>query len=94
MAAASTSPSTTRKFANTAPHYLANPIFNLALGLNPVTIGNEIQTLSEYVLFSTTKVGVRIDGYPIEFALWPCNVSIETHCNGVTNDPHEYLLAR
>lgn len=28
-----------QQFANTAPQYLANPIFNLALGLNPVLIG-------------------------------------------------------
>jgi len=28
-----------QQFANTAPHYLANPIFNLALGMNPVLIG-------------------------------------------------------
>ena len=28
-----------QQFANTAPQYLANPIFNLALGLNPVFIG-------------------------------------------------------
>lgn len=28
-----------QQFANTAPQYLANPIFNLALGLNPVMIG-------------------------------------------------------
>ncbi len=28
-----------QQFANTAPQYLANPIFNLGLGLNPVFIG-------------------------------------------------------
>jgi GPH family glycoside/pentoside/hexuronide:cation symporter len=28
-----------QQFASTAPHYLANPIFNLALGMNPVLIG-------------------------------------------------------
>jgi GPH family glycoside/pentoside/hexuronide:cation symporter len=28
-----------QQFGNTAPHYLANPIFNLALGMNPVHIG-------------------------------------------------------
>lgn len=28
-----------QQFGNTAPQYLANPIFNLALGLNPVHIG-------------------------------------------------------
>ncbi len=28
-----------QQFANTAPQYLANPIFNLALGLNPVFVG-------------------------------------------------------
>ncbi len=28
-----------QQFAHTAPHYLANPIFNLALGMNPVYIG-------------------------------------------------------
>jgi GPH family glycoside/pentoside/hexuronide:cation symporter len=28
-----------QQFASTAPHYLANPIFNLALGMDPVLIG-------------------------------------------------------
>jgi GPH family glycoside/pentoside/hexuronide:cation symporter len=28
-----------QQFSNTAPQYLANPIFNLALGMNPVHIG-------------------------------------------------------
>lgn len=46
-----------QQFANTAPQYLANPIFNLALGLNPVLIGTVLAIARLWDALSDPLVG-------------------------------------
>jgi len=46
-----------QQFANTAPQYLANPIFNLVLGLNPVLIGTVLAIARLWDALSDPLVG-------------------------------------
>ena len=52
-----------QQFANTAPQYLANPIFNLALGLNPVFIGVVLAIARLWDAISDPLVGNWSDNF-------------------------------